>query len=423
MTSANHRKVVVKALADLCATQAPLPLNFNQWPSVSKHLLLETCRYYPRLACIANKMLAKAPKDKLVWSTIIVGLCELHILEKPAHASIHELVQIIKNSQSRFASGMVNAVLRRYTRESDTILKSIEQELDFQYAHPLWFIEHIQKAWPKDWEAILTANNQHAPMSLRLNLQHQTREVFLQKSNLQATTGQYSKACLILDNPVSVDDILGFKEGLCSVQDEAAQLAAQLLELKPNLRVLDACAAPGGKTAHILETEPKLETCIALEPQAERFEKLKNTLTRLHLHPTCIKADATDIDNWWDEKLFHRILIDAPCSGTGVIRRHPDIKLRRTPEQILINTSIQAQLLKKLWPLLAPKGLLLYATCSILPEENDEQIQKFLEVTPDAKLHKQNTIAGIQTSYGQQIFPGTHAMDGFYYALLQKIEL
>lgn len=256
-------------------------------------------------------------------------------------------------------------------------------------------------------------------MTLRVNLKLLSREEFLKNAHLEASCGKYSKASVILNSPLNVEDIYGFKDGLCSVQDEAAQLAALLLDLKPGLQVLDACAAPGGKTAHILECEPALKTCMAIESQIDRFEKLKQTMERLKMNAQCVHADATHT-SWWDGKLFDRILIDAPCSGTGVIRRHPDIKLRRTPAQIFINTPIQAKLLTTLWPMLASNGLLVYATCSILPEENDEQIRQFLANTPDAQSIKPAIIAGYETDYGQQIFPGEHQMDGFYYAVLSK---
>lgn len=417
--SSQHRKIVVYTLSDLLSQSTNLPLQFGSWPSASKSLLLETCRYFPRLDSILHLLSHKPIKQSFVRAAILLGLSELVIFEKPVHAVIHEYVNIIKASPERFASGFVNACLRRFIRESQTIISSLENKLEFLYAHPDWLIKKIQNAWPDAWQTILEANNQHGPMTLRVNLSQISRQDYMKKAGIDAKPGMYSCASLTLAQPKGVDEIEGFDQGLVSVQDEAFQVAASLLKLQPHLRVLDACAAPGGKTAHILETF-KLD-CTALEPQAYRFTKLNTTLKRLHLQALCIEADATEVSTWWDGKLFDRILIDAPCSGSGVIRRHPDFKLRNKPSQLLINVPIQAKLLSTLWPLLAPGGLLLYATCSILIEENDAQIQDFLNCHSDARADAPSIQVGIKTQYGQQILPGTHGMDGCYYALIQKL--
>lgn len=417
--SISHRQQVIVAFKDLLATHAPLPLSFSQWPPAAKHLMLQTCRFYPRLECIANALLPKKPKDNLVWATIIVALCELFVDQKPNHAVIYEMVELIKKGPCRSASGLVNAILRRSLREQERWQTMLETNACYQFAHPQWFIDRLKKDWPNDWEVILQANNLHAPMTLRVNLAKISREDYLKTLPYPAQPTLHSKAGITLLEPQAVSDLPGFFDGLVSVQDEAAQLAVSLLDLRSHLRVLDACAAPGGKTCHILESTPDLE-CVALEPQAQRFIKLQDTLKRLKLNAHCLQVDATQTETWWDGKYFDRILIDAPCSGTGVIRRHPDIKLRRSPKHLLINTPIEETLLKKLWPLLAPGGILVYATCSILPEENDKQIEKFLAHHQDASYIHPSIPVGIKTQYGHQILPGQSQMDGFFYVILKK---
>lgn len=418
MNSLNYRNIVVHSLSTMLGSTHSLPAQFSSWPGSSKALLLETCRYFPRLNLVLHHLCPKPIKNPLIHSSLLVGLCELMVFRKPAHAVINELVNIIKNSRQRYAAGFINATLRRFTREAEEIIQHLQTKPEYLYAHPQWFIEKIQELWPHDWQEILSANNQQGPMSLRVNLSQITREAFLEKAKLEGHFGLCSPASITLNSARAVEDIYGFDQGLVSVQDEAAQLAASFLDLKPGLRVLDACSAPGGKTAHMLESHDL--RCTALEPQSHRFTKLEATLKRLNLKAHCIQADATDSASWWDGQTFDRILIDAPCSGSGVIRRHPDFKLRRDATQLFTNLPIQAQLLQTLWPLLGKDGLLLYATCSILAEENDEQIHAFLQKHPDAQYQIPVTIYGNSTRYGQQILPGHLGMDGFYYALIKK---
>lgn len=415
----NFRTQAQLALMRLCSQNLPLPDDFNQWPSQTKNLVLHACRYYHQLSTMVDFLSSKKIKQAEVWTAIILALTELKCLKSPAHAVIHEWVKIIK-AKHPYASGLVNAILRRFQREQTQIEQELASCLEYQFSHPLWLITIIQTAWPKDWTQILMGNNVHPPMTLRINHQQHSPASFLETSGLAATIGEYAPTCLRLAKPQAVADIMGFEQGWWSVQDEAAQLAAFMLDLKPGLRVLDACAAPGGKTAHILETEPKLKACVAFEPDPARYQRLLATLKRLNLEAQCHNKDASIQENFNNSELFDRILIDAPCSGTGVIRRHPDIKLRRHPDDLLINVEIQAKLLNNLWPQLVPGGLLLYATCSILPQENDEQIKQFLAQHPDANIAPPAILAGFSTPYGQQIFPGQHQMDGFYYALIRK---
>ncbi|MCL5272867.1 MAG: methyltransferase domain-containing protein, partial [Gammaproteobacteria bacterium] len=225
---------------------------------------------------------------------------------------------------------------------------------------------------------------------------------------------------ITLDSPCDVHDLPGFSEGLISVQDGAAQLAASLLSLKPGLRVLDACCAPGGKTCHILESEAELLECVALDVDAKRLKRVKENLSRLDLETTLVQGDALVPQTWWDGQLFDRILLDAPCSATGVIRRHSDIKLLRTNEEVLAVSDIQKSMLNVMWPLLAPGGLMVYATCSVIAEENELQIAAFLASHPDCRIKQDHQIWGRATGHGQQILPGEQGMDGFFYSVLIK---
>lgn len=419
MNAPNHRKLASYCLANLIASQEPIPDDFAHWPPAAKHLLLQSCRYFHRFKALLDYLSTKPAKDPLIIAIACVGLCELFIDHKPAHAVINELVSITKKSKSSFASGYINGVLRQAVRQQEQWQQDLQDDLQYLYSHPLWFIESIQKAWPNDWQQILTENNQHPPMTLRINPNKLQIDDYLTKLPVPAQKTQWSRVGVTLEQATAVNELPGFEQGLVSLQDEAAQLASYYLQLAPKQKVLDACAAPGGKTCHILEAQADIE-CTAIEPQLMRFEKLKQGLNRLGLNAKCIHADACDTPSFWDGKHFDRILIDAPCSGTGVIRRHPDIKLRRSPEHLLINTPIQEKLLNNLWPLLKPQGILVYATCSILPEENDMQIKKFLSAHSDAALGSFPFIAGSKTAYGQQIFPGSKGMDGFYYAILLK---
>lgn len=419
MNVLNHRKLACYCLANLIAKQDPLPDEFATWPPAAKHLLLQTCRYFHRLKIILDDLSSKPAKEPLIIAIACVGLCELFIDEKPAHAVINELVTITKKSKFSFASGYINGVLRQALRQQTLWQQKLENNLQYVYSHPTWFIELVQNAWPKHWQDILEANNQHPPMTLRINPNQLQIDDYLTKLPVASQKTCFSPVGIQLKQAIAINELPGFEQGMVSLQDQAAQLACYYLQLSANLKVLDACAAPGGKTCHMLEHEPSID-CFAIEPQLMRFERLKQGLTRLGLKAHCIHGDACDTKTWWDGQPFDRILIDAPCSGTGVIRRHPDIKLRRSPEHLLLNTPIQEKLLENLWPLLKPEGILVYATCSILPQENDGQIQTFLGKHADAELGNFPFIVGNKTNFGQQIFPGTEGMDGFYFAILQK---
>jgi 16S rRNA (cytosine967-C5)-methyltransferase len=414
----NYRQQALEGLTALLQNK-PLPDTFSNYQPSAKHLLLQTCRYFYRLEQIAKQLMSKAPKDKMVMAILILGLCELHELNKQAHAVINEFVSLCKKNKFSSASGLINAVLRKSLTQKALWQEQLGHDLSFQYAHPLWFIKRLQQDYPEHWQIILEANNAHPPMTLRVNQAIINRDDYLKTYALDVKLCQQSQSGLTLVDAMDIKDLPGFTEGLISVQDEAAQLCPLFLDIHPKMRILDACAAPGGKTAHILESNPSVELT-ALEPQGFRFERLKNTINRLKLSAHVIQADAIKLNDWWDGQLFDRILIDAPCSGTGVIRRHPDIKLRRQEESIALNLPIQQALLQTLWQVLKPGGKMIYATCSILKEENDQQIASFLAKTPDASTIHLGLTFGLKTPYGLQILAGHTNMDGFFYAVLEK---
>jgi 16S rRNA (cytosine967-C5)-methyltransferase len=420
----NERQQALKALVTVLNDHTPLSYLTAPLSPFSRELCFGVCRHYYRLEWIAQQFVKKKPKDLEVWLNILMGLYQLHYLRTPAYAVVKESVDLLSTNHLKWAKGLVNAVLRNYCRQADALAQTSLKHPAFIHGHPVWFQKRMQKAWPDEWQTILTANDMHPPLSLRVNTRHETAKTYisrLEQQSVHATLHQYASHGLTLTTPCDVQTLPGFHEGHVSVQDEAAQLAVSLLDLQPGLRVLDACSAPGGKTCHMLETEPHLQACVAVEIDAKRLARVRENLNRLHLHATLIEGDAQTPEVWWDGHFFDRILLDAPCSATGVIRRHPDIKILRTEEDIRQVTSIQANMLEALWPLLAEHGRLVYATCSVMPEENEHQLAKFVTKHPDCIVHKESQAWGKQTGHGWQILPGQHNMDGFFYGVLEKI--
>ncbi|MCG8416292.1 MAG: 16S rRNA (cytosine(967)-C(5))-methyltransferase RsmB, partial [Pseudomonadales bacterium] len=282
----------------------------------------------------------------------------------------------------------------------------------------------LQQQWPGELDALLSVNNQRPPMTLRVNLGRISRESYtdsLVEAGVQFSIGELAESAIVLEQPENIWELPGFEAGLVSVQDEASQLVAPLLDLKPRQRVLDACTAPGGKLCHILESEHSLTQVVALDVNASRLERVNENLGRLQLNAIVKQANSADLDKWWDGKPFDRILLDAPCSATGVIRRHPDIKLLRSDDAIVKLQQQQLQLLAGLWPCLAEGGLLLYTTCSILNQENSEVINHFLTGHEDAKYEGVTADWGVECSYGRQLLPlEQNGPDGFFYSLLRK---
>jgi 16S rRNA (cytosine967-C5)-methyltransferase len=393
---------------------------------LTQDLAFGTARWEPRLSALAERLLQKPFKaaDADVQALLLVGLYQLLYTRIPPHAAIGETVGCADKLKKPWAKALLNAVLRRAQRESAQMLEELNRDPVVRTAHPRWLQKALKAAWPEHWEAICAANNAHPPMILRVNRRHHSRDAYLQllgQAQIAAQATAYSADGIVLDQPCDVRELPGFAEGWISVQDEAAQLAADLLDLGPGQRVLDACCAPGGKTCHLLEAEPGLAGVVAVDLEAKRLVRVRENLARLGLSAELIAADARDTAAWWDGQPFARILLDAPCSATGVIRRHPDIKLTRTAEDIQALALLQGQLLDALWPTLEVGGVLVYATCSTLPMENTEVIAGFLERTSGARELSVVTAAGIAQPHGRQLLAQEGGHDGFYYAKLIKI--
>ena len=320
--------------------------------------------------------------------------------------------------------GLLNAVLRRAQREHEALLAELDRDPVLHTAHPRWLQKRLKADWPEQWQAICAANNQHPPLLLRVNRRQGSREQYLaelQAAGIAAEPCAFSRDGIRLPEACDVKTLPGFMEGRVSVQDEAAQLAADLLDLAPGQRVLDACAAPGGKTCHLLEAEPGLSHVTAIDLEQSRLARVRDNLDRLGLDAELIAADGRETKVWWDGKPFQRILLDAPCSATGVIRRHPDIKLTRQEADIAALAQLQGELLDALWPTLEVGGILLYATCSVLPQENSDNIGAFLARTPGARELDITGPFGLKQAHGRQLLPQDGGHDGFYYAKLIKI--
>lgn len=389
------------------------------------------CRYSPALRHLADRFLERPlrTKDQDIYGLLLAGAYQLFCLRVPDHAAVNETVQAASLLKKPWARGLINGVLRKLVAargEWDTLLTAGPEEA--RYLHPAWLIDQLRADWPQQWQAVLDAGNQRPPMTLRVNQRRTTREAYLAtliEAGIGAHPGSLAATALYLEQPCPVEQLPGFFDGLVSVQDEASQLVAGLLALEPGQDVLDACAAPGGKTALCLESEQSLSSLTALDIDERRARSIPDNLARLGLAATAtvIVADAAQPATWWDGRPFQRILLDAPCSATGVIRRHPDIKLLRTPAEVEQLTRRQHQLLDSLWPCLAPGGLLLYTTCSILKRENTNIIADFLGRQPDAKHQAIEADWGVECGHGRQLLPQTGGADGFYYALLQKDRL
>ncbi|MHC8404945.1 16S rRNA (cytosine(967)-C(5))-methyltransferase RsmB [Pseudomonas sp. TMB3-21] len=430
----NPRLAAAKALAAVLNGKASLNSSLpTQMDKVedrdrgfTQDLAFGTARWQPRLSALAAKLLQKPFKaaDADVEALLLVGLYQLLYTRVPAHAAIGETVGCADKLKKPWAKALLNAVLRRAQRESETLLAELEHDPVVRTAHPRWLQKSLKAFWPEQWEAICAANNAHPPMILRVNRRHHGRDAYLgllTDAGIAATPCVYSPDGIILDAAADVRSLPGFAEGWISVQDEAAQLAADLLDLAPGQLVLDACCAPGGKTCHILEAEPALAGVVAVDLEAKRLVRVRENLARLRLSAELIAADGRDTASWWDGKPFQRILLDAPCSATGVIRRHPDIKLTRQPDDIAALAVLQGELLDALWITLEVGGILLYATCSTLPTENTKVIEAFLARTPGARDLDLATTAGIKQPHGRQLLAQEGGHDGFYYAKLIKI--
>jgi 16S rRNA (cytosine967-C5)-methyltransferase len=427
---ADAANIIDKVISQKKSLDEALVFHLAKYSSPLDRALLQelsygAIRWYQRLDANAKLLLHQSPKktDSLIYSLILIGLYQLMYLRIPNHAALAETVEATRVLQKAWASALVNATLRNFIRQQEKILKNIESDVVAQYSHPIWLIKALQKAWPEKWQDILSANNEYPPMCLRVNLQKISRDDYLKKLealDIKVNSVPSVASAIILEKPCDVSKLPEFKNGFVSVQDLSAQYAASLLELKPGLSVLDACAAPGGKTSHVLEIEPKLKKLVAVDIRNERLAQVKNNFKRLHLSAQVVCGDAAKPQNWWDGEKFDRILLDAPCSGTGVIRRHPDIKILRQPQDVIKNAAHQLKLLEALWPLLNDDGLFVYVTCSVLPEENFLVVKAFLQKYNDAREIPIAIEKGVKVVYGQQFFPESNGGDGFYYVVIRK---
>lgn len=359
-----------------------------------------------------DRLMARPLREKAVRALLLVALARLEARPEEAHTVVDQAVEAAADAARGKYRALANGVLRTYLRRRAELVAAAEGDEVARWRHPRWWIDRLRRAWPQDWQAILAAGNTHPPMTLRANARRIAATDFLARLEAAGMTAQLIEGEAIrLARPVPVDRLPGFAEGLCSVQDAGAQRAARLLDVHDGMRVLDACAAPGGKTAHILErAEADL---LALDADAGRALRISENLFRLGLLAKVKPTDCRDLDAWWDGREFDRILADVPCSASGVVRRHPDIKWLRRPGDIARFAAQQAEILAALWRVLAPGGKLLYATCSLFPEENGRQVAAFAARQEDCM---RLTVAGKPEL---QLLPNEEH-DGFFYALLQK---
>jgi 16S rRNA (cytosine967-C5)-methyltransferase len=378
-------------------------------------------RWYWRLEKLLTLLTRKPIKDERIHMLALLGLYQLRYMRVKPHAAVGETVA--SAGPRSWAKPLLNGVLRSYQRGQTGWEARCDEDETAALAHPGWLTECLRRDWPDRYRELLANNNGAPPLTLRVNRRRLTRERYverLENEGIMARTSESCPSALTLEQALPVEAIPGFAEGDVSVQDGAAQFAADLMDLGPGLGVLDLCAAPGGKTAHLLETCPDLGALVAVDVSAERLCRVRENLDRLGLDATLIAGDATRPADWWEGRPFDRILVDAPCSGTGVIRRRPDIKLLRQPNDIPQLARNQQRILDAAWSLLAPDGQLLYATCSVLHAENEETIGRFLACHADARELPIDAGWGIPVRHGRQILTGMEGFDGFYYARLEK---
>ena len=419
-------KVLARVLQDGQSLTVALELALKSVESVKDKAFIQAicygvCRYFYRLDFILNELLAKPLKDQDIKALALIGLYQLKYMRVKPHAAVSETV--FAAGKKPWAKALINALLRSYLRDQEGLEAKADQVKSAFTSHPNWLVKQVEQDWPEQAQQIFHENNQPPPMTLRINLARISQSQYIQalaEKEIEAKAVSFCPSAIVLDKPVMVDLLPGFMEGWVSVQDTAAQLAAMLLDVQIGDRVLDVCAAPGGKAAHILEHQPQLKELVAVDIDMSRMQRVDDNLQRLKLTAKMIVGDAASPKDWWDGQLFERILLDAPCSALGVIRRHPDIKLLRRVGDIKPLQELQQSIMQAIWPLLAPGGLMLYATCSILKQENELQIKAFLMEHPDAVEVPIDADWGVSGSYGRQIITGESSMDGFYYARIRK---
>ena len=389
--------------------------------SLYKELIRGTCRWFLALRPMITPYLRKPfkPKNLDLEIILILGLYQILFMRIEDHAAVNESVKLARGIKKDWATGLVNAVLRRAIKEGIDIAQA-----QHMVSYPEWMQQKIAEDWPQHYPDIARAGNQRAPLTLRVDLCRNSVKAMiemLRKQGIEAIGHEIVESAMTLEKPCDISTLDVFNSGLVSVQDAAAQLAAGILDCKPGMRVLDACAAPGGKMTHLLEYCEDLDL-VALDIDAARLQKIEQNLKRIGRHAQLVCGDAAAPATWHDGKQFDRILADVPCSGSGVIRRHPDIKLLRRASDISQLVERQKKIISALWSLLKPGGLLLYSTCSIFKDENERQIEWFVENHDNCMEQSLKLVKwGEESSFGRQILPGEHDMDGFFYACLQKV--
>lgn len=379
-------------------------------------------RWFWRCKGIVDRLVERPmrKRDRIVEAVMVIGIYQLDQMRLPPHAAIHATVQACVTLDRAGFKGLVNGVLRNFQRRREALVEKLSGAA--RDAHPEWLWRAIRDQWPDHADAIVEANNSRPPMILRVNTRALSAARYLEALHAGGIGGRllaHAPEAVVLSRPVDVDRLPGFREGRVSIQDASAQLLTQLVAPAPAGRVLDACAAPGGKLTHLLEAFPGLEVR-AVEADPQRAGRIAGNLERLHLEAEVTVADAAEPDRWWDGRPFDLVVLDAPCSATGVIRRHPDIKVLRRSSDTGRMAATQARLLDRLWPTVKPGGRLVYVTCSVLARENQDQADHFLRRTPDALEDRIRLPVGLALHRGWQILPDKEGGDGFYYAVFRR---
>jgi len=392
--------------------------------SMVRRLSHGVLRDWPALDFLLGQLLREPPRgrQRLIRYVLAVGLHELRSMPEAAHAAVDNAVEATRAAGCERLTGLSNALLRAYQRRRITLEAALPKRPEIRFGYPHWLLRAWQQDWPQDWQAVARAGNRVPPITLRVNRRHWSRAEAgraLEAAGLGLRTLPALPDALIVNERVPIAQLPGFAEGGLSVQDGAAQLAVEYLALADGLRVLDACAAPGGKAMHVLERADVALT--AVDSDARRLTQIGDNLERLGLAAELVHGDAARPRDWWDGRRYDRILIDAPCSATGVIRRHPDIRWLRRSDDLAGLEEVQDALLNALWPLLAPGGILVYATCSVLARENHCQARRFVQAHRRVEIIDYDLLPGRPCRPGRQILPGEHDLDGFYYFAVRRV--
>ena len=423
------------------ADVALAPFDTSAQRAAIRAIALGTLRWYLRLAPAMETLLSRpkgvAPR---LHALLVAAAHQIEYSRNAPQATVHLAVDAARILKEERATGLVNAVLRRFVTERATLLGKVDRDLPGRTAHPSWLVKRLTAAWPQQVGTLLDANNAHPPMVLRVDLSRCTREEYLAeltKAGIAAQPISWAPAAVRLEEPIGLGRLPGFRVAaageaamgeaglpVVSVQDAGAQLAATLLGARAGMRVLDACAAPGGKTGHLLEHTPDVAELVSVDIDAQRVERIRENLARLNRTAKLVVADVRRPESFWDGNPFDRILLDAPCSSTGVIRRHPDIKLLRRPDDIPVLAKAQLEILQACYRMLAPGGRLLYCTCSVLPDENEAVVERLVRDDTTARpilLPAELAPGAVSVGIGLQLLPGAEAgSDGFYYACVEK---